>query len=230
MFDKKFVSSLPKDPAEAINLICDEFIDFHERLGREEDVDYYEEYLTAYSLLIAFLEVHKFDFDLPPITRKKKSDVNMIYDSFLDVRSKIAPYLEEKKYSLSVEEFKAMLGNVFYYQFSNDDLKRIEKLLDNLKDVLRNDKDMGVEFRHRILKKVTILKDELNRKTKSVDGFWGLFVDGGVALGKFGDGARLFFNTVKDIILLVWQMQAKAEELPPNAPVPMIFTGRSKKV
>ena len=56
----------------------------------------------------------------------------------------------------------------------------------------------------------------------SLDKLWGLIGDVGVALGKFGKDAKPIVDRIREITMITWRTQARAEELPSATPLPLL--------
>ena len=62
----------------------------------------------------------------------------------------------------------------------------------------------------------------------SLDRFWGLIGEAGVALGKFGQDAKPFVDRIREIAQIIWRTQARAEELPSGTPLPLLSDGKQE--
>ncbi len=56
----------------------------------------------------------------------------------------------------------------------------------------------------------------------SIDKMFGLFLDAGVAMGKFGTNAKPFVDPIKEILQIIWRTQVRAEELPSGTSLPLL--------
>ena len=51
---------------------------------------------------------------------------------------------------------------------------------------------------------------------------YGVLLEKLVVLGKFGKDAKPFTDRIQDIVKIGWRAQARAEELPSDAPPPLL--------
>lgn len=68
----------------------------------------------------------------------------------------------------------------------------------------------------------------MHKKMSDLDRFWGLVGDAGVVLGKFGDDAKPIIDRIRVIAQIVWRTQARAEELPSDAPMELLTSNEEK--
>ena len=78
------------------------------------------------------------------------------------------------------------------------------------------------DHKQRLLKRIEKLQAELHKKVSDLDKFWGLVGDAGVVLGKFGKDAKPLVDRITEIAKIVWQTQARAEELPSGTDMPLL--------
>ena len=108
---------------------------------------------------------------------------------------------------------------MFLYRFSDGDLKRIQTLINEIREHLVNTKEISEEQKYRLLKRLEKLQSELNKSMSDLDRFWGLLVEGSIVLKKVGENAKPLVDRIQEIANIVWRVQARAEELPSNVPL-----------
>jgi hypothetical protein len=127
---------------------------------------------------------------------------------------------------LKVESYKSRIrtnfNNVFSYEFSQDDLDRIQTLVNELREHVSKSGDFEDEHKRLLLSRLEKLQSELHKKMSDLDKFWGLIGDAGVAVGKFGNDVKPIVDRIKEITEIVWRTQARAEELPSDSPCPSL--------
>ena len=133
----------------------------------------------------------------------------------------------EQKFTRTVlqstkDRFISNFKTTFAYEFSDGDLKRIQTVLNELRDLVVASEVFDANHKQRILRKLESLQSELHKRVSSLDKFWGLIGEAGVALGKFGKDAKPFVDRIKEIAQIVWCTQARAEELPSGTPLPLL--------
>lgn len=140
--------------------------------------------------------------------------------------SQIQSTFEAKSLELKVEayknRYKAALKTSFAYEFSQGDLQRIQNLVNELREQIARNQQLDSDHQRRLLKRLEGLQSELHKRVSDLDRFWGMVGDAGVVLGKLGTDAKPIVDRIKEIAEIVWKTQARTEELPSDAPYPLI--------
>ena len=228
MIDEKFLESLPDDPILAVHGICEEFFlqDNQIPLGHENEC--YENYLEVIGLFQAFSEAYQLDYSLPSLSGDRETNITRIRNFFVEVHKT----LEKDVASLTIERarnrFSSKIGRAFSYEFTTGDLNRVQALLNELRDNVTKSKLFEEEHRQRILKRLELLQGELHKRMSNIDRLWGLVGEAGVVIGKFGNNAKPFVKLITEISEIAWRTQAKSEELPTDAPMPLLGNNEDK--
>jgi hypothetical protein len=146
-----------------------------------------------------------------------KSLFDGVYRNFNDIIDEQQAHQQRLKF---VRVFDAKFKRTFAYEFSEGDVRLIQGKINELRKLISKSKYMDDEFRSRLLKRLEKLQAEFHKRMSTLDRFWGLVGDAGVAVGKFGDDAKPFFDRARELLETVWRTQARAEELPTNSPLP----------
>jgi len=115
------------------------------------------------------------------------------------------------------------------YEFSEGDLARIQVIINELRDTISESEIFDANHKERLLKKLEALQRELHKKVSSLDAFWGLIGEAGVALGKFGKDAKPVVDRIKEMAQIVWRTQARAEELPSGTTLPLLAVHKDEE-
>ncbi len=125
----------------------------------------------------------------------------------------LIPYIQSEEEQKLLQnyrgEFAVHIGKAFVYEFSDGDLEIIQKLLNEMRDLVTESNIFEDKHRRRLLKRLERLQQELHKKQSDLDHFWGLVGDAGVVLGKFGDDAKPFVDRIKEISEIVWRTQSR---------------------
>jgi hypothetical protein len=222
MFDDAFIDNLPDDPDQAALFMCERFREIDSNILELEEADYYYEYAEAFGAMEAFLDILALPLSVPSLGNIKVANIRIIRNFYNEVREQI----DKKSISLKVshvsEKFKKRFGGMFFYQLSDGDLKRIQILINELRDLTTNSEIFDANHKERILRKLENLQMELHKKMSSLDKLWGLIGEAGVALGKFGKDAKPFVDRIKEIAQITWRTQARSEELPSGTTLPLL--------
>ena len=234
MFDESFIASLPDDPRLAGKVIYDAFQKFFYSDERktattgEFAAKYYDEYLKALAVLKAFSEAQGINLEYPslsdnkqgntPTWQKKYDDMAAIEKLFGEAR-----VVFDRGFVVgTTETYKTLIeqkfGKGFFYEFSEGDLKRIQVLLNELRDLVRETKELDEDHKSRILQRLEKLQAELHKRVSDLDRFWGLIVDASIVGRKVGENAKLIVDRMHEIVDIVFRVQARVEGLPSNVP------------
>lgn len=127
-----------------------------------------------------------------------------------------------KKLEALKKSFGISLANGFAYEFTDGDLSRIQKLIDELRGLLAEDSGLDDGHKRRLLMRLEELQKELHKKVSSLNHFYSLMGDFGVAVGKLGKDAKPFTDRIGELLGFAWKAQARAEQLPSSAENPML--------
>lgn len=223
MFAEDFLNSIPDDPVDASFYLITKFSEFDLNCQRKsESLRYYGDYLEAFAICQAFIETLSINVDNPELSTNKDTNIDIIRKYFQLTSKNISERKVESTAS-KVRDILLKKHEFFnFYEFSDGDLKKIQSLLNELRDIINDTNIYEGEHKQRILTKLEKLQLELHKKMPSLDKLWGLLGDAGVAMGRFGDDAKPFFDRVKEILQIVWRTQARAEELPSATPLPLL--------
>lgn len=236
IFEEGFFDNLPTDdPIYAIHAIVDAICShYHDNDPYEasEQLIYKENYnslLTGLAIIEAFEEKYRLGIKTPEISGNLANNIDSIVTfSFLKL-NEINNQRNVRKDTLTMQQardrFLAKIDSSFGYEFSEGDLKRLQVLINELRDELTASDLFEEEHRARLLKKLEKLQQELHKKVSDLDRYWGIIADAGVVLGKFGNDAKPITDRFREIAEIVWGTQARKEELPSNLPLPQLDAG-----
>lgn len=120
------------------------------------------------------------------------------------------------------KHFSVTLTNGFGYEFTDGDLKRIQQLINELREMVSANTELDDGHKQRMLKRLEKMQSELHKKMSDISRFYELMGDAGVALGKLGEGAKPIVEAIKELAGIAWKSQARAEQLQSDAGNPMI--------
>jgi hypothetical protein len=230
VFDDKFLDSLPNEPIEAVRKMCLAFQNFDDAIPAisSRKAGKYDEYVEAFAGVEAVLEMFGLPFDPPQFVTDRESNINRIINFFSTIFKECDKKMVDSSLSRARERFQKRFGSAFAYEFSEGDQKRIQTLVNELRDLITASELFDAKHKARILQKLEGLQAELHKRMSSLDKLWGLIGEAGIALGKFGKDAKPFVDRIKEIAQITWRTQARAEELPSGTPLPLL-TGEQDK-
>ena len=222
MFDDEFLDTLPQDPYEAARVMVNLVILTDMGIASSEKIKHYDEYVEAFAALEAFIQANGLPFSLPEIKGSKEPVLGRIMAFFNGMGEKLEERKRNEKLLQARDKFQKRFGAIFVYQFTDGDLKRIQTLINELRELITKSELFDAKHKERTLTKLEGLQKELHKKMSSLDKLWGLIGDAGIALGKFGKDAKPFVERIREIAMIAWRTQARAEELPSATPLPLL--------
>ena len=229
MFDDDFIQSLPKDRLAAAHAMCQQFIEIDRDIPKEAKLQCYPRYIEALGAFEAFCETFGFPFVPPKMIADKQENIASIRSCFYTLDRQLDQQITNVALLNVREKYRIKFGVAFLYEFSDGDLARIQTLVNELRDLLAESELFNAEHKERLLNKLESLQSEIHKRVPALDKFWGLIGEAGVALGKFGKDAKPFVDRIKEIAQVVWRTQARAEELPSGATLPLLTTEKDSE-
>lgn len=224
IYSDEFMEALPTDMVEAGKLMCELYFENRKVVNDNHIEDmYYNELLDSYIAIEEFTNVNMPNkIDSFQFTKNRTTNTIFINNYF----SKIYEYLntqeEEYRMESARNRYKTLFDNSFSYRFTEGDLKRIQTLINTLRESINESNLFEDNHKTRLLGRLEKLQKELHKKMSNIDVMWGFIGDAGVVLGKFGENAKPFVDIIKEITQIAWRTQAAAEELPSGSSIPML--------
>jgi len=222
MIEQDFLEQLPKDPLNIIRAISNLVRDKYVNQPSDKRWNDYDFYIEVFGLFQAFAEAHNLGYTYPELSSDKHRNMEQIFQFLEEKKAQADKELSELSLANAKEKYSVIFSNSFYYEFTDGDIKRIQELINEIRDLSISSKDFEEEHRQRILKRLEKLQKELHKKMSNIDQFWGLIGDAGVALGKLGENAKPFVDRVREIVDIIWRVQSFAEELPSVGSQPLL--------
>lgn len=224
LFDQNVVDALKDNPISVVTTICDTAIENINSMGDGWSESDYMVLLEAYALISTGLEEGYITIDAPYIDLNgdQYGDCSKIFEYLRRMREKTGVEASKQRLEDFKAHFKTSLSSGFCYEFTQGDLTRIQELINTLRDELVASALFEEDHKQRLLKRIEKLQAELHKKVSDLDKFWGLVGDAGVVLGKFGKDAKPLVDRITEIAKIVWQTQARAEELPSGTDMPLL--------
>lgn len=167
--------------------------------------------------------------ELPDIGHDDLSNLKQLVIYVAQVKVAIQPYVDnesalKKKHLFlsSIDQKKLTLNKGFFYEFSDDELERIQLLINELRKEIAGSVFFEESHKARLLRRLEAMQSELHKKMSDIDKIWGLVGDAGVVMKKLGQDAKPIVDRIKELSQIAWKTQARAEELPSNSQHPLL--------
>lgn len=231
MFNEMELKNLPEDVNSAGEILCGLFFEKNKSFATvTEQLINYENYVEAFAILEALMISNNFPFDPPIFTDDIKENIKIIMTFFSIQSDKFNKNLTKGAIEIAREKYRIKFDAEFSYQFSDVDLNRIQELINQLRENIRDSKIFDENHRERLLNKLEKLQKELHKKMSSLDKLWGLIGDAGIVFGKFGNDVKPLVDRILEIANIAWQTQARSEELPSGTNMPLLFAPHKDKL
>lgn len=139
-----------------------------------------------------------------------------------EVRTALTAASATERFSNYKAQFSLTVANGFGYVHADGDIKRVQTLINDLRERIQAANLLDEEHRQRILKKLEALQAELHKKVSDFDRAYGLMADAFVLVRKLGEDAQPIVERVKEIVQICWGTQARAEGLPSGTEMPFL--------
>lgn len=222
-----YIDTLPDDPWVALGLVCSKFYNIVNEARNTEhgwDLNYYSAYIEHLALATVIISNNnlKIDAERPIISGDARQNMSDIADYFSVLNQNATKHGTDFHLAQSIEAINVRLGAGFYYEFSDDDIGKIQNLINELRDLITKSDVLEEDYKSRLLNRLERLQSELHKKVSDLDRFWGLVGDAGVMAGKFGEDVKPIVDRIMELGKIIWGAQAKAEELPPATEFPLL--------
>ncbi len=201
-FPPRTLTHLPADNTEALAALCSEFerFDGHARQLPE----HHDDYVEALGILRGFGMAREAKLrPFPEIGPQRHQNIANIATFFNELRTSVRAelvsrhsrsYLETK-----TEEYLALFAKAQVYEFSETEFKRVQDLLNELRELIKASSLIGEEHRRHLLRRLEAMRGELHRKTNDIDRFWGFLGEAAITIRKFGQDLQPITERVLEL-------------------------------
>ena len=189
-FPPRTLAHLPADNMEALAALCTEFerFDGHARELPEQHDDYVE----ALSILRAFGAAREAKLEsFPEIGSQRHQNIGNIKAYFGRLRNAVRSELSSRHakgyFESKTDEYIALFAKAAVYEFGESDFKRMQDLINTLRELLRDSSLISEDQKRRLLRRLEAMRGELHQKTNDIDRFWGFLGEAAIAMRKFGE-------------------------------------------
>jgi hypothetical protein len=123
---------------------------------------------------------------------------------------------------LSIERLEARFRSSlsgFSYEFTDAEFTGLQANLDELRNLLAPCTTLAPGYRQRALNRLDLMARDLRKRPSDLDRYWGLISEADVVRRKLGESGNTIVDRIRGIEEIVRQAQARAEDLPSEAPL-----------
>ena len=237
MFDDAFVLELSEDALDSAIMVCDQFFKVHKSFGgsRKQKANI-ESYFKALTFAEVFIEARKINYGPIPNIESSSKDfdetaIKKICDFFTEWQEECSRMQQlqnlESTFSDAKEEYASMLGRTIAYELSEEGYHKIHCLLKEITEEVSESNSIDDDHKKRLLNKFKKLQEKLSIRMHHFDGFWGMFVDVWVLVGKNHSASKELTKSAQQIINIIWAVQSDTEDIKKASPI--VLLAESKK-
>ena len=213
------------NPLDVIGKIYSQMTD-KDKNSAKNNLTAYSRFLKNYAIIEAAARSLEFEFIPASITGDKPKDVESILAVQKVIHAEYHIRIEQVTLNKSFNEFEDFKNQALSafstpstYEFSEADFDRIQRLINELRDLItKTDEIEDEDYRHRLLSKLEKFQKELHKRLSDLHRLWGGMIEFGMVLGQMGTHAIPFFKRLREIKELVTGVQARGLNLPSSTP------------
>ncbi len=167
-------------------------------------------------------DANDIEFKVPELTTGRAENASRIQNLFNS-----AGALLHTSFTASMsKQYRDVLRKKFLgradSEFSVGDVKRIQTLINELRELISQIHQIERDHRPCLLKRLEKLQSELRKRMSDVDRLWGLIGDAGLVLAQLGQNAKPIVDRVREIAQIVWDVQIHTVGLPSSTPMKLL--------
>lgn len=184
--------------------------------------------LEAYALVTSLQETGRLNVTTTPpsITANLQSTCGQLQRFLNEIKNlsedKLRLETNQRKIDQFKNQFALTLNNAFGYEFTDGDLKRVQALINELRELITANTELDEDHKLRLLKRLEKMQSEIHKKVSDLNAFYGLAVEASVMLKKVGENAKPIVDRIKELTGISWNTQARAENLPSGTEPPLL--------
>lgn len=219
MFSASFIDSLSGDGLLAFDAVCREFAAF-DGLHKEDWSEHTSDYELALALLTALSEKHPNIAQTASavLTGHAASNIKAVRIAFSNTANFVADRLRQRTANELLESnrerFKQMLAGAVLYDFSDDDYKRVQILINELREIISQSTEFAEKHQYRLLRRLERLQSELHKEMSDLDRFVGFFFDIAPRLGQLGDDVEPLVKRLNELSQIIVRLISVTDKLP----------------
>lgn len=225
--DEEF-ASLPSDAFEAAEVICERWGPFRKLVENTGDkLQFYERCIWWFALGQVLVESYQpdFGFKAPGLG----ADINKNIGSIIQFLNRIEQHSNEglvkRRSDSKAEDFRvqiaAAMGQRAAFVFTDDDLDRMQNLINELRSLISKSSDIPDKHKQRLLKRLEQLQAAVHKTVSDLDRAIGVILELSAAVGKAGENLEPLADRISEMSEIIVRVISTAQGfpaplLPPN--------------
>lgn len=217
------IENIQGDPVQAAFLACEYVLD-SVKDGHEWYAVQHELLMEGFALVMAMEEAELIKFSaMPNVVEGDRNSACGSMSAFLtEVMRELDEQLSTHKLDSLKKKYAGIVSNTFAYEFTEGDVNRIQKLINELRQLISDNDELEDQHKRRLLKRLEKLQSEMHKKMSDLDHFYGLTMEGSVMLKKVGGNLKPIVDRISEITKITWATQSRAEDLPSESEPPLL--------
>jgi hypothetical protein len=189
------------------------------RVGPNFDDDTHALLIESLAFLSALREADLIQLDCyePEVENSLQRVCGDIWAFLQTAKDQLLSQSATRKLENLKKHFTVSLTDSFGYKFTDGDVAKIQRLINELRDFLVQNTSLDESHRQRMMKRLEDLQRELHKKVSDLSKMYALWGDAGIMLGKFGNDAKPFVDRCREIMGIAFRAEAQAENLPSDS-------------
>jgi hypothetical protein len=218
ILEDDFFESLSEDTIKASRAIIQRYEEWQEKYSDYYDLDEesYKDMLDFYGFIKSFIEIHQLQIE---VAIKPDLDRKLDYDSVKNVVNNLLSIITNRDrqnvFSKAYKYYSSLIPG-YTYEFLDSDFNRLQELINEIRTLTKESDKLDEGYRRRLERRIKKVQAEFNKKMASLDVFWGMLGESGVALGKFDENIKPLTIRIAEILRIVFRTEGRAGGLSPG--------------
>jgi hypothetical protein len=221
-FDEDFVKSLPDDWNHAALKIKERLYLYLKTLHPNEQ---HVAVAQLRILLKVLAKKGKHSFEVPELSGQSGPDLNIIKqlvdDMARQAEKQIQRQAKEAELKYYENAYETSLENALYFEFSEGELKRIQVLIGELRNLIPKSEEIEEKHKQQLLRKLEKFQSEVGKKVSDLDRALGFLIEAGLAIGRTEKNARPIYDILCKLGSIIGSTYTRAYVLPSDFPIRM---------
>ena len=223
MVSDKFLSELPPDPMLALTHIvvkCEKTVaDL-----QTDTVNLEAELIKLFALSETIQKKYSISIVVsrPQLSQHARNNIQAISEYFAAFGGELDKINAQNLLNASLARFERELDVGFHYEFSEGETARLQTLVNELREGIRDAKFLEEDHRRRLLARLEKLQAELHKRVPDLDIHLGTMVQIAAAIGQASEEAKPLVDRMREFLEIVAGVFRRAENLPPGPEFPLL--------
>jgi hypothetical protein len=219
-YDTRFIESLPLEPNQALLAICDKYNEYQKKLRRGSTDAHHRLGAETLGLIRGLVSAigYGFKIHIPKLEGPQDKDITRMNMFMCELRDTIGRVIAEDGIAPYNDLLLQKFGTGVAYEFSEGDLARVQKLVNELRDLIAASEELEADHKRRVLGRLEKLQSELHKKMSDLSHLWGVLIEASMVARKMGKNAKPVVDRIREIAGIAGPTQARSFGLPSNTP------------